>query len=118
EEEPVGDADALGVAGGGVAAVVVEEVAVVGHLVRRLAVGLTQLRLVHARPRSHGAALGQRRPRRRTRAGARARGALVLSEEVERVAVGPGLVDALRPLGEADRIARRRGRTDAAQRRS
>src|SRR5437016_2127622 len=93
---PVRDADALHVSGGGVAAVGIEQVAVVGDLPGDLPGGCAKLRGVDARPGRRRGAGGEGRPYLGARPGAGARRAVVLLEEVERAA---GAVDQDRSLG-------------------
>src|SRR3954452_8482729 len=83
----VGRALAVRLAGLLVAGVEVERMAVVGHLRAGLAHGRAEQLGPHARARLRLAVRQQRRPERRTRAGAGALAVLVLHEQVERPAL-------------------------------
>src|SRR3954452_18518726 len=83
----VGRALAVRLAGLLVAGVEVERMAVVGHLRAGLAHGRAEQLGPHARARLRLAVRQQRRPERRTRAGAGALAVLVLHEQVERAAL-------------------------------
>ncbi len=115
EKEPPRFADTIGLPRSTIAAEVVQEVPVVGDLVRNLPVGLRQLCNTDRRSRRDGAARRYRRPRRRTCTGAGALRPVVRRPEVQRVSVGPDFEDSLRTLSEADGEARRRRRTDGRQ---